>query len=154
MDSPDSSSKPATAARMYDYYLGGMHNFPADQEAARRIISQLPTMPLVARENRAVTELIDALAPGSYVAISAAAAESFGKMSESTRSAIDVYKQRTTTGAAPRTKEQFTVFFAGLEPVEPGVVWLHRWPGPTVVHPEFVDDPARSGEWAGVARKR
>ncbi len=24
-------------ARLYDYYLGGMHNFPADRAAAKRI---------------------------------------------------------------------------------------------------------------------
>ncbi|HEX5495301.1 MAG TPA: SAM-dependent methyltransferase [Mycobacteriales bacterium] len=45
--------KSATAARMYDYYLGGIHNFPADQEAARRVIAQFPFVPVGARANRA-----------------------------------------------------------------------------------------------------
>jgi hypothetical protein len=44
--------KPATAARMYDFYLGGIHNFPADQEAARNVIAQFPLMPQWARANR------------------------------------------------------------------------------------------------------
>src|SRR3954464_5247751 len=48
-----SSRKPATAARIYDYYLGGIHNFPADQQAARTLIAQFPCMPAVARANRA-----------------------------------------------------------------------------------------------------
>jgi trans-aconitate methyltransferase len=47
------TQKPATAGRMYDYYLGGIHNFPADQEAARRIIEQFPHVPAAARSNRA-----------------------------------------------------------------------------------------------------
>lgn len=47
------TQKPATAARIYDYYLGGIHNFPADQEAARQVIAQFPFIPAGARANRA-----------------------------------------------------------------------------------------------------
>jgi len=47
------TQKRATAARMYDYYLGGIHNFPADQEAARTITAQFPCVPRMARANRA-----------------------------------------------------------------------------------------------------
>ena len=46
-------AKPATAARMYDYYLGGTHNFPADREAAEGMIAIYPQMLAVARANRA-----------------------------------------------------------------------------------------------------
>jgi hypothetical protein len=49
----DRTRKAATAARMYDYYLGGVHNFPADQEAAKKIIAQYPSTPAAARANRA-----------------------------------------------------------------------------------------------------
>jgi hypothetical protein len=38
---------------MYDYYLGGKDNFPADREAAEQAISSLPGLRLTARENRA-----------------------------------------------------------------------------------------------------
>jgi hypothetical protein len=48
-----SSRKAATAARMYDYYLGGMHNFPADREAADVVIERYPFIPGAARANRA-----------------------------------------------------------------------------------------------------
>ena len=44
---------PATAARIYDYMLGGTHNFPADQQAARQLIEQFPVVPLAVRANRA-----------------------------------------------------------------------------------------------------
>jgi S-adenosyl methyltransferase len=49
----DRALKPATAARMYDYYLGGVHNFPADREAAERIIAGHSATPAIARANRA-----------------------------------------------------------------------------------------------------
>ncbi|MCU7728433.1 SAM-dependent methyltransferase [Actinoplanes sp. KI2] len=48
-----STRKAATAARMYDYYLGGMHNFPADREAADAVIERFPFVPGAARANRA-----------------------------------------------------------------------------------------------------
>jgi hypothetical protein len=40
------------AARMYDYYLGGSHNFPADREAAREAIGLWPELPAIMRANR------------------------------------------------------------------------------------------------------
>ena len=52
-DAYGTEQKPATAARIYDYFLGGVHNFPADQEAARRIQAMFPDIPAGARANRA-----------------------------------------------------------------------------------------------------
>ena len=65
VDQPDPTQRPATAARMYDYFLGGYHNFPADREAAQAVIAQLPDVPMIARANRdfvarAVRYLVDA----------------------------------------------------------------------------------------------
>jgi len=40
-------------ARMYDYYLGGHHNFAVDREAAEQIIALMPSVRLIARANRA-----------------------------------------------------------------------------------------------------
>jgi hypothetical protein len=42
----------ATAARMYDYYLGGVHNFAADRQAAENVIASMPLVPAIARANR------------------------------------------------------------------------------------------------------
>ena len=39
-------------ARMYDYYLGGKDNFPADREAAEQALSVVPSGRQVARANR------------------------------------------------------------------------------------------------------
>ncbi|MFL6115221.1 MAG: SAM-dependent methyltransferase [Catenulispora sp.] len=43
-----------SAARMYDFYLGGSHNFPADQKLAKEYIQAVPDMPVIARAQRAV----------------------------------------------------------------------------------------------------
>jgi SAM-dependent methyltransferase len=42
-----------SAARMYDYFLGGSQNFAVDREAARQVIAAIPDAPLMAQENRA-----------------------------------------------------------------------------------------------------
>jgi hypothetical protein len=42
----------ATAARLYDYWLGGHDNFAADRIAALKVSDLWPEAPLVARENR------------------------------------------------------------------------------------------------------
>src|SRR5512142_285091 len=42
-----------TAARMYDYYLGGSHNFAADRDAAEQVIAAMPNVRRIAQANRA-----------------------------------------------------------------------------------------------------
>ncbi|MFE1782385.1 SAM-dependent methyltransferase [Streptomyces sp. NPDC059506] len=42
-----------SAARMYDYYLGGSHNFEADREAAAKAIEMWPDLPKIMQANRA-----------------------------------------------------------------------------------------------------
>lgn len=39
-------------ARMYDYYLGGSHNYAADREAAEDVIAVMPNVREIARANR------------------------------------------------------------------------------------------------------
>ena len=43
----------AHSARMYDYYLGGHTNFPADREAVGRVMAAFPQALAAARANRA-----------------------------------------------------------------------------------------------------
>lgn len=38
---------------MYDYYLGGAHNFGVDRELARRVLQLYPDAPMLAQANRA-----------------------------------------------------------------------------------------------------
>ena len=42
-----------SAARMYDYYLGGAHNFAADRELAEKALEAMPDGRALARANRA-----------------------------------------------------------------------------------------------------
>ncbi|WP_055486706.1 SAM-dependent methyltransferase [Streptomyces sp. WMMB 322] len=42
-----------SVSRMYDYYLGGSHNFEVDREAAKRAIAAWPGLPKIMQANRA-----------------------------------------------------------------------------------------------------
>jgi hypothetical protein len=41
-----------SAARMYDYFLGGSHNFAADREAAEQVVKAIPNVRAIAAANR------------------------------------------------------------------------------------------------------
>jgi len=263
------AQKPATAARMYDYYLGGIHNFPADQDAARKLIALFPHIPAGARANRAflrravrylatigvrqfldigsgiptagnvhevaqsvapdarvvyvdidpvavaesqeilegndgaaairgdlrspdgilahpavrrlldfsepialllasvvhfvpddaearavVARLLGALAPGSYLVISHAAAESFPTPRDIDPEVDGIYDRVTATSVKLRTRPDVVPFFGDVELIEPGVVWLNEWrPDPAEPAEEFTGASHLSGGWAGVGRK-
>jgi hypothetical protein len=42
-----------STARLYDYYLGGKDNYPADRELAERLLAEVPELRISARTNRA-----------------------------------------------------------------------------------------------------
>jgi hypothetical protein len=42
-----------SVARVYDYFLGGSHNFAVDRDFAERVLSVMPEVTTVAQENRA-----------------------------------------------------------------------------------------------------
>ena len=46
-------TKRANPARVYDYWLGGTHNFLADQDLGRSIAAVEPNVRVIARANRA-----------------------------------------------------------------------------------------------------
>ncbi|MFG2040470.1 SAM-dependent methyltransferase [Dactylosporangium sp. NPDC048998] len=265
-EQPSSSArKAATAARMYDYYLGGIHNFPADRAAADAVIAQFPFIPDAARSNRAfvvnavrhlaqsgvrqyldvgsgiptvdnvhsvvrqvhpdarvvyvdidpvavaesieilagddravavrgdvrtprailehpdvrrtldfgapiglllaavlhfipdhgaadavTAELVAAIPSGSYLVVSHSATESFSLIDQSTITE-NVYQRRTATPGTVRTREEVERLFAGLDILDPGVVWAQQWsPGAPAGHPQPVGP---GGIWAGIGRK-
>jgi len=49
----DIDTERPSAARIYDYYLGGAHNFAADRQVADQMIANYPEVPLAAQANRA-----------------------------------------------------------------------------------------------------
>ncbi|GIJ30779.1 hypothetical protein Vqi01_59410 [Micromonospora qiuiae] len=265
--SGDGDAKPATAARIYDYYLGGTHNFPADREAAQAMLQVLPLGPQLAKTNRAflrravrylaesgvrqfldigsgiptegnvheivqqvepdarvvyvdidpvavaeslellegnplatavngdlrdpqsilshpqVTAMLDferpiglllgavlhfvsddevaydaveqlraALVPGSCLLVSHATADEVPHDQDEIDVAHDIYRRKTATPLGLRTRSQIERFFAGLDLVEPGVVWLPLW-RPAPDDPQyFADDPKLSAGLGGVGR--
>jgi SAM-dependent methyltransferase len=50
---PDVDTRRANVARVYDYWLGGTHNFLADQDAGRAIAAVEPNVRAIAQANRA-----------------------------------------------------------------------------------------------------
>lgn len=50
-DPTDVSARP-NVARMYDYFLGGSHNFAADRAAAERVLELFPETGVAAQTNR------------------------------------------------------------------------------------------------------
>jgi hypothetical protein len=50
---PQIDTSKANIARVYDYWLGGSHNFRADQDAARTMIAMEPNTRAIMRANRA-----------------------------------------------------------------------------------------------------
>ncbi len=265
---PGTAAKPATAARIYDYMLGGVHNFPADREAARRIIEQYPSAPAALKANRAfvgravrflvdqgirqflalgsgiptvgnvheiaqemapqarivyvdidpvavaesqemlehnpyavalradmrdidgilahplltkvldldqpvavllgsvlhfipddvqayalVDRVVSRVAPGSYLLVSHGATEALDTQDERLGEVLTVYQERTTTPADSRDRGQVQRFFAGLDLVDPGVVWTCQWrPDPGGSDP-LLANPSQSNAWCGVAAK-
>jgi SAM-dependent methyltransferase len=51
--SADVDMERPSIARVYDYYLGGSHNFAVDRQVARQTIERWPELPLVMQANRA-----------------------------------------------------------------------------------------------------
>jgi hypothetical protein len=76
--------KPATAARIYDYHLGGTHNFPADRAAGQAVADRNPLVPAMARTNRAF--LRRAYLTGSAFASSSISAPASRQKATCTRS--------------------------------------------------------------------
>jgi hypothetical protein len=51
--SDDVDIEHASPARVYDYYLGGSHNFAVDRQIARQAMELWPELPLIMQANRA-----------------------------------------------------------------------------------------------------
>ncbi|MEV0847027.1 SAM-dependent methyltransferase [Streptomyces sp. NPDC049954] len=88
-------------------------HFVSDEDGAYELVDRLTGM----------------LAPGSYLAISHLTADFHP---EQAQQVDDLYKANTLT-LVPRTRDQFTAFFTGLEVAGPGIVAAEKW------HPELGD---------------
>lgn len=91
-----------------------------------------------------VAQFVDAMRPGSYLALSHATHDI---RPESAARARDIY-QRASSPLVTRTKEEIGKLLDGLALVEPGLVFTAEWrPVQEITNPE------RSGLYAAVGRK-
>ena len=92
-----------------------------------------------------VGRFADALAPGSFLAISHATRDS----APDTADRVEQLYQNAATSAHTRTAEEISRFFTGFELVEPGLVYLPLWRPDGQVP----DHPEQAWFYAGVGRK-
>ena len=93
-----------------------------------------------------VSQLVNALAPGSYLVMSHA---TYDPMPPDIVTRLKAAIAGTGEKGGPRDLEQFAKFFAGLDLVDPGVVPIGDWrPTPGTAVP----DPADVGVYGAVAR--
>lgn len=94
-----------------------------------------------------IRRLTSPLVAGSYLVISHATTDGARDVDKGGR----VY-QRAGIDVTARTRAQIEAFFAGLDLVEPGVIWVPAWRPESPID-VFADHPEQSGMFAGVARK-
>jgi hypothetical protein len=121
--------------------------FDFTKPVAITLLATLHAIPEADDPHAIVATLLDAVPPGSYLALSHIASD-----------LLDVQTQQGITGVSDRmiqqdfsfrTHDEVTRFFAGTDLVPPGIVRVEEW------RPAGrSDDTARSSLWAGIGRKR
>jgi SAM-dependent methyltransferase len=111
------------------------------------LIAVLHALPDSDDPHRIVAQLMDAVPPGSYLALSHAG---WDLLDPETREGVDsIVKGNSQQRYQLRSRQQVSRFFDGMDLVEPGLVRVEEWrpdPGP--------DNPGRSSLWCGIGRKR
>jgi SAM-dependent methyltransferase len=125
------------AARLLDF----------DQPVAVTLIAILHAIPDSDDPHAIVATLMDALPPGSYLAISHRGADLFDRETEG--DLTDVTNRMMHQKLAGRGREQVLRFFDGMDLVPPGLVRVEEW------RPDLATDTtARSSLWGAAGRKR
>jgi hypothetical protein len=136
-DLRDTKSILARAAELLDF----------TRPVAVTLIAILHAIPDADDPHAIVATLMDAVPPGSYLALSHAGSDLVSPQVQ--RGIEDVAGRMIRQQLASRTREQVARFFQGTDLVDPGLVRLEEW------RPEPADGhPARSSLWCGVGRKR
>ena len=117
------------------------------QPVAVTLLAILHTIPDADDPQAIVAQVMEAVPPGSYLAVSHSGSDLFAQETrDSFRSTINGSMQQQYT---PRSREQVMRFFAGLDLVPPGLVPVEEW------RPEPDTDTAGvSAIYGAVARKR
>jgi SAM-dependent methyltransferase len=117
------------------------------QPVAVMLVAILHVIPDSDDPQAIVAKVMDAVAPGSYLAISHSGSDLFGQEArDSFRGVMDqMVRQRYT----PRGREQVARFFTGTDLAAPGLVPVEEWrPEPDT------DATGTSALWGAVGRKR
>ncbi len=112
------------------------------------VLALLHFIPDDAEAGHVVRTLRDALAPGSYLAISHATQ---GHLPDVTTGQVEQLYTRFTAGGKYRPPAGVARFFAGLTLIEPGLVYAPLWRPETPDDP-FLDRPEESVNLVGVGR--
>jgi hypothetical protein len=117
------------------------------QPVAVMLLGILQGIPDQEEPGAIVARLMDALPPGSYLALSQIAGD---VAAEEVAEGVQRYNEQAAFPVAARSHAEVCRFFAGLDLLEPGVVQVHRWRPPG-------GDPGSDRDlaiYAGVGRKR
>ena len=94
------------------------------QPVAVMLLGILQGIPDQEKPDAIVARLIDAVPPGSFLAISQIASD---VAAEEVAEGVQRYNEQAAAPVAARTRAEVSRFFAGLELVEPGIVQVHQW---------------------------
>ena len=110
------------------------------------LVAILHVIPEADDPHAIVARLLDAVPPGSYLAVSHLGADLLGQdQQDALASLADRMIQQVPV---PRTRDQVASFFKGTELAEPGLVPAEQWrPDPGT------GDAGSSSLWSAVARK-
>ena len=137
---PRLDTSTAHSARVWNYLLGGK-----DKPVALMMLGIMGQLPDSAGPRSIVTTLLDALPPGSYLALSDGT-----DTSPALNQAIAAYNQNSASSYHLRSPAEIARFFDGLTLVSPGVVTTSRW------RPDLADasaEPREVDAICGVGRK-
>ena len=94
-----------------------------------------------------VARLMEAVPPGSFMVVSHPPSD-MQRLAPGLAEALAKLSQAMVQRVTPRSREQVTRFFDGVDLVEPGVVPIQQW------RPDSdLEAAARAGMWGGVGRK-
>lgn len=94
-----------------------------------------------------VGQIRDAMAPGSYLALTHGTRDGLADDPDGTNRVLDVYSS-STAPLTSRSRDEVHALFDGFELVDPGLTWLVSWGAA-----EPVENPERSLTYVGVGRK-
>lgn len=122
------------------------------EPVALLLVALLHFMPAATEPERTLTYYRDQLPAGSLLALSHIHIDpSDTETLAVTEKVEQSYRAQANNPAAPRARADIAAFFAGLDLLDPGLVWLPQW------RPDgdetYRDHPERSHGLAGVARQ-